>query len=89
MIISIEEMLKSDDKTVLMDLVERGGDPFLVLIGTILSHRTREERTAEALKRLFGRFKGVEDLAEANPDEVMELIRSVGFYRSKIDTLHG
>lgn len=80
---AIEKMLKSDGKTVLRDLKERGKDPFVVLIGTILSQRTRDERTEDAVKRLFERFKGVEDLAEASPDEVAELIRGVGFYRSK------
>jgi endonuclease-3 len=60
-----------------------GGDPFKVLIGTILSHRTRDERTAEATRRLFGRFNGPEDLARANPEEVLELIRGVGFYNVK------
>lgn len=80
---AIEKMLKSDGKTVLRDLKERGKDPFVVLIGTILSQRTRDERTEDAVKRLFERFKGAEDLAEASPDEVAELIRGVGFYRSK------
>jgi endonuclease-3 len=58
-------------------------NPFKVLIGTILSHRTRDERTAEATDRLFGRFQSAKDLAEAKADEVMELIRGVGFYRVK------
>ena len=79
----IGKMLNRDEKTVLRGLKERGADPFVVLIGTILSHRTRDERTEDAVKRLFARFKGVEDLAEARPEEVAELIKSVGFYRSK------
>jgi len=58
-------------------------NPFKVLIGTILSHRTRDERTAEATERLFRRFKSADELAEARADEVMELIRGVGFYRVK------
>jgi len=60
-----------------------GGDPFKVLIGTILSHRTRDEKTSEATERLFRRFSGVGDLAAANREEVAGLIRGVGFYNVK------
>lgn len=60
-----------------------GGDPFKVLIGTILSHRTRDEKTSEATERLFKRFSGVGDLASANLEEVARLIRGVGFYNVK------
>jgi endonuclease-3 len=60
-----------------------GGDPFKVLIGTILSHRTRDEKTGEATKRLFSRFHGVGDLAAASREEVAGLIRGVGFYNVK------
>lgn len=60
-----------------------GADPFKVLIGTILSHRTRDERTAEATVRLFGRFREPAELAAASREEVVEAIRGVGFYNTK------
>jgi endonuclease III len=59
------------------------GDPFRILIGTILSQRTRDERTTLATERLFGRFEGPEELARADEAEVRELIRPVGFYNMK------
>jgi len=59
------------------------GDPFRILIGTILSQRTRDEKTTLATERLFGRFKGPEDLAKAKVSEVRELIRPAGFYNMK------
>lgn len=59
------------------------GDPFRILIGTILSQRTRDERTTLATERLFGRFKGPEELARANVSEVRELIKPAGFYNMK------
>ncbi len=59
------------------------GDPFRILIGTILSQRTRDENTTLATERLFGRFKGPEDLARAKVSEVRELIRPAGFYNMK------
>lgn len=59
------------------------GDPFRILIGTILSQRTRDERTALATERLFKVFKSPADLAGAEVDQVRELIRPVGFYNMK------
>jgi endonuclease III len=59
------------------------GNPFRILIGTILSQRTRDEMTSRATDRLFKRFKTPEELAKAKPSEVRELIRSVGFYNMK------
>lgn len=82
-IITIEKMLNREERTALRGLSENSRDPFVVLIGTILSQRTRDEKTEEAVKRLFSKFKGAGELAEANPEEVAEIIRGVGFYRSK------
>ena len=59
------------------------GDPFRILIGTILSHRTRDESTSRATESLFSRYKTAEQLAGANPEDVRRLIRSVGFYNVK------
>ncbi|MGF3498258.1 MAG: endonuclease III domain-containing protein [Candidatus Methanosuratincola sp.] len=58
-------------------------DPFAVLVATVLSHRTRDERTSEAAMRLFGRFRTPQELAAADESEVAGLIRGVGFYRNK------
>jgi len=59
------------------------GDPFRVLIGTILSHRTRDERTEEATERLFRAYPTPAALASADRQEVARLIRGVGFYNVK------
>jgi len=59
------------------------GDPFRILIGTILSQRTRDERTTLATERLFKRIKGPADLARADEAEVRELIKPAGFYNMK------
>ena len=59
------------------------GEPWQVVIGCILSQRTRDEVTDLAYSRLFGRFKRLEDLASADPEEVEKLIYPVGFYRVK------
>lgn len=80
---AMREMLSREDKTALKKISDVSGDPFKVLIGTILSQRTRDEMTAKAVDRLFSRFRGFEDLAEGDPSEVAGLIKPVGFYRSK------
>jgi endonuclease-3 len=58
-------------------------DPFTVLVGTILSQRTRDENTAQASLALFSRYDTVERLAVAEVDEVQSLIQPAGFYRVK------
>ncbi|MBI3859360.1 MAG: endonuclease III [Thaumarchaeota archaeon] len=70
--------------TALADLKKtEGGDPFKVLIGTILSQRTRDENTTRATESLFSRFSSPEELANANPATVRRLIRPSGFYNMK------
>ncbi len=59
------------------------GDPFKILIGTILSHRTRDENTTRATENLFSRYRTPAQLARADPREVRRLIRSSGFYNMK------
>jgi endonuclease III len=77
---------ESTDKraTALAELREaEEGDPFRILIGTVLSHRTRDESTSKATERLFSVYDTPEKLANADPKKVRELIRSVGFYNMK------
>ncbi|MCS4540205.1 MAG: endonuclease III [Thaumarchaeota archaeon] len=59
------------------------GDPFKILIGTILSHRTRDENTTRAVEKLFAKYKDVEELAKARESDVRERIRPAGFYNVK------
>jgi len=83
----MERMVSSStDKraTALAELREaEESDPFKVLIGTVLSHRTRDESTSKATERLFEVYHTPEELANADVRKVRELIRSVGFYNVK------
>jgi len=58
-------------------------NPFQVLVGTILSQRTRDEATDVASARLFARFPDASSLSRAPPSALEPLIRPVGFYRTK------
>ena len=62
---------------------QEGEDPFKVLIGTILSQRTRDENTTRAVANLFARYSSAEELAAADEREVKELVRPAGFYNVK------
>jgi endonuclease-3 len=59
------------------------GDPFQVLITTILSQRTRDENTRLASKQLFSVYKTPEEIANASEEQIRELIKPSGFYRIK------
>jgi len=70
--------------TALAQLKEaEGGDPFRILIGTILSHRTRDENTTKATENLFSRYRTPSQLANADPEIVRSLIHPAGFYNMK------
>ena len=59
------------------------GSPFRALVSTILSHRTRDEKTGIASKALLSRYPNPQSLAKAQVSEIARLIRGVGFYRVK------
>lgn len=63
--------------------MEEGREPFKILIGTILSARSRDENTRKALSNLFYRYRNVFELSHANEDDVKKLIHSIGFYNIK------
>jgi len=76
----------SDDTraTALAQLKEtEGGDPFRVLIGTILSHRTRDENTTRATENLFSVYRTPAELSQADVSTVSKLIKPAGFYNVK------
>lgn len=75
---------KDGRATALAELKEtEDGEPFKILIGTILSHRTRDENTTRAAERLFAKYKDAEALANAPESDVRERIRPAGFYNVK------
>src|SRR3990170_5383519 len=72
-----------EGETALAKITTATEDPFRVLISTILSQRTRDERTEEASSRLFASYDTPQALADAPLEEVTDLIRPAGFYRQK------
>ena len=58
-------------------------EPFFALISTVMSHRTRDDVTYPAAKRLFEKFSTPADMVKADVGEIEALIKDVGFYRVK------
>jgi endonuclease-3 len=59
--------------------------PFQILIGTILSARSRDEMTEKVCECIFAKYPTAERLARATPRQLVPLLRRIGFYRQKAD----
>ena len=64
-------------------------DPFQLLVATILSAQTTDERVNLVTPELFARWPTSADLAAADPREVEERIRTIGLFRAKARSLVG
>jgi endonuclease III len=90
---AINKLLKKEfvsHSAPIIELIEaQTKDPFCVLVGTILSARTKDACTAGAVERLFGelrkRFSTVtpQGLESLSVKEIETLIFPVGFFREK------
>lgn len=80
-ILKIYEILdkNSKDKIVFLDRK----DPFQFLISVILSAQTTDKMVNIVTIELFEKYKNAEQLANANYDEVCNIIKPTGFYKVK------
>jgi endonuclease III len=62
-------------------------DAWQLLVVTVLSAQTTDENVNKVAPRLFARYRTPSDLAEANPEEVEEIVFSTGFYRQKTKSI--
>ncbi len=68
----------------IMDLIAvQTRDPYKILVGTILSARTKDQTTAAAIGRLFPRAPDMEALGRLSVEEIEQLIYPVGMYHTK------
>ena len=58
-------------------------DPFELIVAVALSAQTTDVSVNKVTPKLFRRYPDAESLATADPDEVMEIIRTIGLYRNK------
>ncbi|MBN2102661.1 endonuclease III [bacterium] len=64
-------------------VAERSGDPFQILISTLLSLRTKDEVTTQASRRLFKQADTPEKMLKLHESTIQKLIFPVGFYKRK------
>ncbi len=83
----IEESLRkcrSRRLTALRELQEEeSNDAFKILIGTIISARTKDEYSKIALRNLLSKFKSISEIANATVEDIALSIKAAGFYRVK------
>ncbi|MHA7261755.1 endonuclease III [Arthrobacter sp. TMN-37] len=60
---------------------------FELLVATVLSAQTTDVRVNLTTPVLFERYPDARALAEADPEELQELIRPTGFFRAKANSL--
>ncbi len=63
--------------------------PFELLIATILSAQCTDARVNLVTPALFAKYPIPQDLADADRDELEEMIRTTGFFRNKANSLLG
>jgi endonuclease-3 len=69
-------------------LAEDQRDPFVILISTLLSLRTKDEVTEVATERLLALASTPQDMLKVSLDKIAKAIYPVGFYRVKAKTIH-
>ena len=87
MIETLQAYLKEDVPAVTKISRTEKRNPFLVLIGTLLSLRTKDELTDRVMERLTKRARTPEDIILMPVKELQQIIYPVGFYRNKSQTL--
>lgn len=58
-------------------------EPWQLLMAIMLSAQSTDVQVDEVLPELFGRFEKVEEMAEAETEEIEEIIKSIGLYHNK------
>ena len=79
----LKKEVKKWDVPIINFMAASTGDPFKVLVSTILSLRTKDETTADASKRLFSKASTPKEILKLGEKKVSKLIYPVGFYNVK------
>jgi endonuclease-3 len=65
------------------------GDPFQLLIATILSAQCTDERVNKVTPVLFSAYPDSGAMKDADPEKLEDIIRTTGFFRNKTKSIHG
>jgi len=83
---ALREFYNSNSKT-LMDRISIESNPFYVLVGCIISQRTKDETTEYVTKNLFKIVKNANDLLNTPLDDLEKVLYPSGFYKVKAKRL--
>ena len=86
-IVKILQRFYKDDVPSVTKVANEEKDPFLVLVGCILSLRTKDEVTEAAMDRLMRRARTPLGILALPVQELERIIYPVGFYRTKARTI--
>ena len=84
---TLQKLFSEDVPAVTKISRKEKSDPFLVLIGTLLSLRTKDELTEKVMERLTQQAKTPQALLNIPENKLQKLIYPIGFYRNKSRTL--
>ncbi|MFT4310208.1 MAG: endonuclease III domain-containing protein [Candidatus Woesearchaeota archaeon] len=80
----LQQAFETYDNIPLITLLQLQGDtPFKILIATILSARTKDQTTAQAVQNLFAVIQTPQQLARLDITTIAQLIYPVGFFQTK------
>lgn len=85
----LEDSAGTSGYPIVTQLAETRRDPFLILISTVLSLRTKDDVTAAATERLFRLASTPEAMLRLSEEEIRQAIYPVGFYRNKARQIQG
>ena len=68
--------------------LEYGGEPWKLLVMGILSAQCTDKRVNIVCRGLFERFPDINSMADASPEDIEELIRSCGLYKTKAKNIN-
>lgn len=84
----LERHLSEWDMPIVSALADDRADPFLLLVSTLLSLRTKDEVTAAASERLFRLAVTPAKMLSLPEETIARTVFPVGFYRTKARTIH-
>lgn len=79
----VEEILRRLKKVYEPKIALKFSNPWELLVATILSAQTTDERVNMVTEKLFKKYKTIEDYVKAPLDELSEDIRSINYYKTK------
>lgn len=83
----LKEKYRDWKPPIVTEIANNTGDPFRILISTVLSSRTKDAVTRKASQRLFEKARTPREIAKLSSEEIEKLIYPVGFFHTKAKRL--